>query len=143
MRAAKSPLVLNLKPSKSLLVFQLLMAATAIVHLTLLPIETWPRLLALVLAVAWVLLVLRCWRRSQPQTMCFYPSSGHWQIDGGLWLQPEPNQFVTRALVILYFRDTRGRRLSRVIPRDSLSPEQHRQLRQLLLLPAISSGRDG
>ena len=53
MRAAKSPLVLNLKPSKSLLVFQLLMAATAIVHLTLLPIETWPRLLALVLVVAW------------------------------------------------------------------------------------------
>ncbi|MDA8786735.1 hypothetical protein N9N19_04255 [Porticoccaceae bacterium] len=140
MRAAKSPLVLNLKPTKSLLVFQLLMAATATVRLTLLPIETWPRLLALVLVVAWVLLVLR---RSQPQTMCSYPSSGHWQIDGGLWLQPEPNQFVTRALVILYFRDTRGRRLSRVIPRDSLSPEQHRQLRQLLLLPAISSGRDG
>ena len=143
MRAAKSPLVLNLKPTKSLLVFQLLMAATATVRLTLLPIETWPRLLTLVLAVAWVLLVLRRWRRSQPQTMCSYPSSGHWQIDGGLWLQPEPNQFVTRALVILYFRDTRGRRLSRVIPRDSLSPEQHRQLRQLLLLPAISSGRDG
>ena len=123
MRAAKSPLVLNLKPTKSLLVFQLLMAATATVRLTLLPIETWPRLLALVLVVAWVLLVLRRWRRSQPQTMCSYPSSGHWQIDGGLWLQPEPNQFVTRALVILYFRDTRGRRLSRVIPRDSLSPE--------------------
>lgn len=143
MRAARSPLVLNLKPSKSLLLFQLLMAATAIVHLTLLPIATWPRLLATALVLALAVALLWRWLLAGPETVCFYPISGHWQIDGGSLLWPQASQFVTRSLVILYLRDARGRRLSRVIPRDSLGAEQHRQLRQLLLLPAPSSGRDG
>jgi len=83
MRAARSPLVLNLKPSKSLLLFQLLMAATAIVHLTLLPIATWPRLLAIALVLALAVALLWRWLLAGPETVCFYPISGHWQIDGG------------------------------------------------------------
>jgi hypothetical protein len=52
MRAARSPLLLNLKRSKTLLLLQLLMAAAAIAHLTLLPIATWPRLLAMALGAS-------------------------------------------------------------------------------------------
>ena len=45
----------------------------------------------------------------------------------------KPTQFVTSYWVILYFKVVEGGRLSLVIPRDSLSGEQHRQLRKLLL----------
>ena len=48
-------------------------------------------------------------------------------------LQLEPSQFVTVYLVILYFRTEQGDRLLRIIPRDSLSGEEHRILRKLLL----------
>jgi hypothetical protein len=143
MRAARSPLLLNLKLSKTLLLLQLLMAAAAIAHLTLLPIATWPRLLAMALVLAVTARLLWRWLCSGPQTLCYYPASGDWQINGGLRLQPEPSQFVMRSLVILYLRDALGRRLSRVIPHDSLSAEQHRQLRQLLLSSTLSSAHDG
>ena len=143
MRAARSPLSVNLKPSQTLLLCQLLVAVAAMVHLCLLPIATWPRLLAMALVIALALRLLWRWLHSQPETLCYYPASGQWQIDWGLQLRPEPRQFVIRSLVILYLRDVRGRRLTRVIPRDSLCSELHRQLRQLLLLPAPTPDRDG
>ena len=48
-------------------------------------------------------------------------------------LRLEPTQFVTGYLVVLYLRDLQGIRLTRVIPRDSLSEEDHRLLRKLLI----------
>ena len=54
-------------------------------------------------------------------------------------LQLMPSQFVTAYLVILYFKSLQdfkslqGAKLIRVIPRDSLSGEEHRLLRKLLI----------
>jgi len=53
-------------------------------------------------------------------------------------LQLEPSQFVTVYLVILYFRTQQGDRLLRIIPRDSLSGEEHRILRKLLLARTVN-----
>ena len=58
MRAARSPLSVNLKPSQTLLLCQLLVAVAAMVHLCLLPIATWPRLLAMALVIALALRLL-------------------------------------------------------------------------------------
>ena len=53
-------------------------------------------------------------------------------------LQLEPSQFVTVYLVILYFRTQQGGRVLRIIPRDSLSGEEHRILRKLLLARTVN-----
>ncbi|MGB2358640.1 MAG: protein YgfX [Porticoccaceae bacterium] len=143
MTAARGPLELSLIPSKTLLVFRLFLAITATVHLMLLPMALWSRLLGLGLVIALVLRQLRGWLGSQPETVRFYPQTNHWQIDGGPWLQLERRQFVMRSLVILYFRDGSGRRLNRVIPRDSLGADQHRQLRRLLVMLLATASRDG
>jgi hypothetical protein len=111
--------------------------------LTLLPIATWPRLLAIALVLALAVAAVR-WLLASQRHCAFTQPQVIGKLTGVSQLRPEPSQFVTRSLVILYLRDARGRRLSRVIPRDSLvGAEQHRQLRQLLLLPAPSSDRDG
>ncbi|MGB1867745.1 MAG: protein YgfX [Porticoccaceae bacterium] len=143
MTAVRGPLELSLIPSKILLVFRLLLAITATVHLMLLPMALWSRLLGLGLVIALVLRQLLGWLGSQPETVRFYPQTNHWQIDGGPWLQLERRQFVMRSLVILYFRDGSGRRLNRVIPRDSLGADQHRQLRRLLVMLLATASRDG
>ena len=93
--------------------------------------------------IALALQQLRGWLGSQPETVRFYPQINHWQIDSGPWLQLERRQFVMRSLVILYFRDGSGRRLNRVIRRDSLEAEQHRQLRRLLIMLTAAANRDG
>jgi hypothetical protein len=53
-------------------------------------------------------------------------------------LQLEPSQFVTVYLVILYFRTQQGDRVIRIIPRGSLSGEEHRILRKLLLVRTVN-----
>ena len=57
------------------------------------------------------------------------PGGGGEAVD----LRLEPSQFVTAYLVILYFRSLQDGRLVRVIPRDSMSGDEHRILRKLLL----------
>jgi hypothetical protein len=63
-------------------------------------------------------------------------SEDRWRLVSGsqtLELVLTPTQFVTRHLVIAYFKLPQGRQIVRVLPTDSLSAPQHRLLRMLLI----------
>ena len=140
MRAAPTPLEVNLNPSKILFLVRLGLALAVGITLIALPIVAHARLLAFALlawtTVLWVREWLVEWRRSKPEVLRFYPGTGHWRIDDGEDLQLKPDQFVTRSLVILYCKSAGGKSLTKVIPQDAMTVEHHRQLRQRLMLPA-------
>ena len=138
MRAAKSPLELSLIPSKILFLARLGLVVIASINLILLPIFVWAKLLAFAVVAIQALTWVRQWHRSEPKILRFYPAKGHWRVDNSVELRPEADQFVTRSLVIVYLAGGDGRRCCRVIPRDALSNQQHRQLRQLLHFPVLA-----
>lgn len=136
MRAAPSPLEVNLNPSKTLFLVRLGLALAVAVTLVALPIITHARLLAFAFLAWTTVLWVREWRRSKPEVLRFHPETGNWAIDDGEDLLLKPDQFVTRSLVILYCKTADGKSLTKVIPRDAMSVEHHRRLRQRLMLPA-------
>ena len=133
----------SLSPSRYFLVAQLSLAITAGLLVAFLPILLWAKIASLLFLVA---VVIRLYLH-----FCYQKPEQLFVVDGDCWrlisvsgnrqheveevvdLQLEPSQFVTAYLVILYFRTQQGVRLTRVIPRDSLSREDHRILRKLLL----------
>ena len=140
MRAAPTPLKVNLNPSNILFLVRLGLALAAGITLITLPIVAPARLLAFDLLAWTTVLWVREWllelRRSKPKMLRFYPGRGHWRIDDREHLQLKPDQFVTRSVVILYCKTAGGKSLTKVILQDAMTEEQHRQLRQRLILPA-------
>ena len=126
----------NLRPSKTILIAQLGLSLTVVIILFGLPIFWWARLLALVITASTAVEWVRRWK-AQGLEVLRCQDSERWSLDasdftlGGLKL--ETNQFVTRSLVILYFKTTAGKSLIRVLPADALPAGQHRLLRQLLI----------
>ena len=126
----------NFRPSKTILIAQLGLSLTVVIILFGLPIFWWARLLALVIAASTAVEWVRRWK-AQGLEVLRCQDSERWSLDasdftlGGLKL--ETNQFVTRSLVILYFKTTAGKSLIRVLPADALPAGQHRLLRQLLI----------
>lgn len=81
MRAAPTPLEVNLNPSKILFLVRLGLALAVGITLIALPIVAHARLLAFALlawtTVLWVREWLLEWRRSKPEVLRFYPGTGH------------------------------------------------------------------
>jgi hypothetical protein len=140
--AAKSA-EFSLYPSRYTLIAQLGLAISAALVVAISPILLIAKLSGLLILLAAGIGFSINFCRQNPERLfvvdgdCWrlISSSGNLQHGGevAIDLQLEPSQFVTAGLVILYFRTPQGRRLNRVIPRDSLSPEEHRILRKLLL----------
>jgi len=126
----------NLRPSKTILIAQLGLSLTVAIILFGLSIFWWARLLGLVITASTTVEWVRCWK-AQGAEVLRCQDSERWSLDasdftlGGLKLKT--NQFVTRSLVILYFKTTAGKSLIRVLPADALPAGQHRLLRQLLI----------
>ena len=136
MIVEKSQGTFNLRPSKTVLTAHLGLILIIVIILFGLPIFWWARFLALGITAATAVIWVRCWKGQGLEVLrCL--DSGHWSLAAnnlqlrGLRLQP--SQFVTRSLVILYFKTTAGKSLVRVIPTDALMAGQHRLLRQLLI----------
>ena len=106
-----------------------------------LPLLMWAKvagLLCLSLAACWQILDYR--GQSSEKLILLDASEDRWRLVTGLEafeqgqeLQLAATQFVTRHLVIAYFKLPQGRQMVRVLPRDSLSSRQHRLLRMLLI----------
>ncbi len=135
----------SLTPSKYVLVAQLSLAVCAGLLVAILPILLWAKIASLLFLLAVAISFYLNFRRQNSERLFVVDGdadcwrlislSGNRQRGGeeAIDLQLEASQFVTAYLVILYFRTPQGRRLNRVIPRDSLAPEEHRILRKLLL----------
>ncbi len=142
--AAKSA-EFSLTPSRYALVAKLSLAFAAGLLVALLPILLIAKIAGLLFLLAAGASFYVHFRRQNPERIfvvdgdadCWRlissPGSGRYGREEVIDLQLEPSQFVTTYLIILYFRTQQGDRLTRVIPRDSLSREGHRILRKLLL----------
>lgn len=136
MIAEKNQGTFNLRPSKTILIAQLGLSLTVVIILFGLPIFWWARLLALLITASTAVEWVRYWK-AQGTEVLRCQDSERWSLEakgftlGGLQLKT--NQFVTRSLVILYFKTTAGKSLIRVLPADALPAGQHRLLRQLLI----------
>ena len=135
----------SLTPSRYFLVAQLSLAIAAGLLVAFLPILLWAKIASLVFLLAFGIRFYLHFCHQKPEQL-FVVDGDDWRLISSpgegdsqhgreevVDLQLEPSQFVTAYLVILYFRTPQGRRLTRVIPRDSLSGEEHRILRKLLL----------
>jgi len=125
---------------------RLLLIAIAGALIVLLPLKFWANTLGLL-----VLSVVGCWfvaqfMRQGPESLLLLDSAKNlWRLvreepreqDVSVQdVQLAPTQFVTRHLVIAYFRAATGRQIVRVIPSDGLSPQKHRLLRMILIARA-------
>ncbi len=141
-RVAKSA-EFSLSPSRYVLFAQLGLGICAGLLVALLPILLLAKIAGLLLILAVCGHFYVDFRRQKPERLwiadsdaqrwCLSLSADCQDLEEAIELQLEPSQFVTAYLVILYFRDRRGARLIRVIPKDSLMPQEHRILRKLLL----------
>lgn len=141
MTITESRLEVTLVPSKTLALTQLGLVILLILFSAMLPVLLWAQSVILLTIISVALLWLQQWRSVDAEVLVFHPLINECIVGNGLHCQLGPEQFVSRCLIILYLRTNSGKRISRAIPRDCLSQEQHRLLRQLLILRP--GGRDG
>ncbi|MDG1818924.1 MAG: hypothetical protein P8H31_03735 [Porticoccaceae bacterium] len=128
----------RLYPSKYFLCAKLGLAVAAGLIIAAAPILLWAKVVGLFIALAVGYSFYNDFCRQSPEQL-FVLDTGMdcWrlvsQASGENELRLEPTQFVTGYLVVLYFKDLQGTRFTRIIPRDSLSEEDHRLLRKLLI----------
>lgn len=67
-----------------------------------------------------------------PSSLEYLSASNTWLINETI-VQLQPEQFITRNLIILYLLSGDGKKLTHVIARDSMAQQQHRHLRKILL----------
>mgnify|MGYP001141658401 CR=1 FL=1 len=140
----------SLTPSRYTFTAKLALAIAAGLLVAMLPILSMAKIAGLLFLFAAGVSFYLQFRRQSPERLFVVDGAGDcWRLvsppknkRGGrevaVDLRLEPRQFVTVYLVILYFRTLQGDRLLRIIPRDSLSAEEHRVLRKLLFARTIN-----
>lgn len=134
MTIMESRLEVTLVPSKTLALAQFWLLVSLFLLSAMLPVLLWAKSLLLLIIISVALAWLREWRSAGAEVLIFYPSINQCIVGDGLRCQLRAEQFVSRSLIILYLQTNYGKRISRAIPRDSLTENQHRLLRQLLML---------
>ena len=137
MSLAPNSAEFQLRPSFYYLCARLGLVAIAAALIAVLPLLIWVKpsaLLCLGFAACWLIVD---YRGQCPEKLILLDASDdRWRLVSGsqtLELVLTPTQFVTRHLVIAYFKLPQGRQIVRVLPTDSLSAPQHRLLRMLLI----------
>ena len=140
----------SLTPSRYTLIAKLSLAFVSGLLVAILPILPVAKIAGLLFLLAAGLSFYLHFRRQSPERLFVVDSDADcWRLvsppnnkqecrEVVVDLQLEPSQFVTVYLVILYFLTQQGSRLLRIIPRDSLSGEEHRILRKLLLARTLN-----
>lgn len=127
----------QLRPSFYYLCAWLGLVAIASALITVLPILIWAKLGALLclgLAGCWFVVDYR--GQGAEKLILLDASEDRWRLVSASKTRElvlAPTQFVTRHLVIAYFKLPQGRQLVRVLPRDSLLAPEHRLLRMVLI----------
>ena len=137
MSPAPNSAEFQLHPSFYYVCARLGLVAIASALVAVLPILILAKLAALLclgLAGCWLVVDYR--GQGAEKLIVLDASEDRWRLVSALKtveLVLMPTQFVSRHLVIVYFKLPQGRQIVRVLPRDSLSAQQHRLLRMLLI----------
>ncbi len=138
MRITTSQIEVTLSPSKTLISAQLILFVILLLFVFAMPVLLWGRLVGSGLILLVAVKRWREWQASDEQVLRFVPSRDLCILDDGRQYSLAADQFVTGKLVILYLSPAAGKNFSLAIPADSMSEEQHRCLRQLLVARATA-----
>ena len=141
MRVENSANRFIISPAKSIVIFDLCVALTVLATLIASPIIISAKIIVTGLLVCYSLVTVRQHKRAIASEIQYLPLAKQWLHNGTL-VSLCTRQFITRHLVVLYFRDKNGSKTSQVIPRDSLPKKQHIQLRKLVIAWSKTANRD-
>lgn len=132
---------LIISPAKSILIFDLGIATTILLVLMISPIILSVKIIAVGLLVGYGIVTIRSFKQAVNSEVQYSPTTNQWLHNGQL-ASLRQQQFVTRNLVVMYFLTAKGKRISQVIPRDSMLKKQHIQLRKLVIAWLRTANRD-
>ena len=119
-------------PSKFLLIVSLFIVATVILQLFLLSILPWYKWAAICVVALCGVLFIRRFQAAKVNYLIYKPSDNQWILNGNR-LRLRSDQFITRNLIIIYFIADNGKKITQPVPADALTPQQHINLRRLLI----------
>ena len=119
MRVENSPNRFILFPATSTLVFDLFITAIVLVMVAISPIIVLVKIVAIGLLVGYGIVSLRHFNSTIYTDLQYLPSTKLW-LHNGKYVSLRKQQFVTRNLLVLYFKTEQGENISHVIPRDAL-----------------------
>ena len=119
-------------PSKFLLIASLFIIAVVFLQLFLLSILFWYKCVALCVVVLCGVLFIKRFQAAKVDHLIYKPSDNQWILNGNC-VRLRSDQFVTRNLIIIYFIADDGKKITQLVPADALTPQQHINLRRLLI----------
>lgn len=142
MRVDSGPNRFIISPAKSIVFFDLALVGIVLIMLIIIPIITSVKLIAMALVAWYGQVTVSCFNVANNDELQYHEESSQWILNGAkVYLQPQ--QFLTRNLVVMNFRSETGKRLSQLIPSDSMPIDQHIHLRKLIIAWSKTANRDG
>lgn len=142
MRVDSGPNRFVISPAKSIVFFDLALVGIVLIMLIIIPIITSVKLIAMALVAWYGQVTVSSFKVANNDELQYHEESDQWILNGAkVYLQPQ--QFLTRNLVVMNFRSETGKRLSQLVPIDSMSIDQHIHLRNLIIAWSKTANRDG
>ena len=132
MRVGSAPNSFVIKEAKSILVFDLSLVGLVIAMIWASPIIISIKVLFILLVIIYGVVTVKDFRRSKPNTLVFSPQTNRW-LHNQQPVSLQSQQFLTASLVILYFFSANQKKITQVIPADSMPKNQHVRLRKLII----------
>ena len=132
MKVENGPNSFVIKAAKSILIFDLSLVTLVIGMIWASPIIITLKVLFILLVIIYGVVTIRDFRRSKPNTLVFSPQTNRW-LHNQQPVSLQSQQFLTASLVILYFFSANQKKITQVIPADSMPKNQHVRLRKLII----------
>ena len=132
MKVENGPNSFVIKAAKSILIFDLSLVTLVIGMIWASPIIVTIKVLFILLVIIYGVVTIKDFRRSKPNTLVYSPQTNRWlHNQQPVFLQSR--QFLTASLVILYFFSANQKKITEVVPADSMPKDQHIRLRKLII----------
>ena len=132
MKVENGPNSFVIKAAKSILIFDLSLVTLVIGMIWASPIIITLKVLFILLVIIYGVVTIKDFRRSKPNTLVFSPQTNRW-LHNQQPVSLQSQQFLTASLVILYFFSANQKKITQVIPLDSMPKAQHIRLRKLII----------
>lgn len=142
MRVENSPNRFILFPAISVLIFDICVTAIVLAMVLSSPIIILAKIVTTGLLVGYGIITVHRFNPTVYTELQYLPSTNQW-LRNGDYVSLRKQQFVTRHLLVLYFKTEQGEKISQVIPRDALPKKQHIRLRKLIIAWSRTSNRGG
>ena len=140
MRVESAPNSFVIKAAKSILIFDLSLVCLVTLLIWASPIIIPIKFLFILLLIIYGAVTIKDFKRSRPNVLVYSPQTHRWLYNR----QPvslQPQQFLTAPLVILCLLSADQKKISQVIPADSMSKDQHIRLRKLIIAWSKTASR--